>query len=304
MSPGSFTCQPKKNEGARCSSDNECKTSLMCVSGLCQELYYLGYGESSSKSTYCSPPLTLQSGKCLPVNSASCNSDIECPFNHYCSSTNSQCTPYANVADECFEDKLCAIGLSCLDNACSEDYTVPLNSNCYNQNSNCNATLYCESSSNTCKTATPTPGSNNCVSGNKCQDFEVCDCSTTKCRSTQSFSSECQSLLIALDKCLVDNKCTSVANQFGSQSCLMKDCGKLKCQYMSKCQFGSCGQSYSPFVCSGYLQPDTPTPTATTPSPTTPPNNSDSDVSSVDTLHSISNLLLLYLVILQFVLFV
>lgn len=198
-------CYPRKDKGTACSgnTNNECKTGLYCVDGVCCD------GTCDGLCQACTNALTGQaSGSCKPVlansNTGECsdNGAATCGQNGKCDGTGA-CQKYASgttcVAASCATSTSryntdtcngtgscidggttnCATGYSCIGGVCQTSCT---------DDTQCASAYYCDTASKQCVADKTSGGScardQMCAGNANCVDGVCCDSSCTgTCRS-------------------------------------------------------------------------------------------------------------------------
>ncbi|KAN0038559.1 hypothetical protein ACTA71_000738 [Dictyostelium dimigraforme] len=265
------SCYPNQGKyGDRCQIGNQ---------GFCGYQMICDFPFNISSPPMCVGFKTLQPGeKCISdseCDSLKCDKEklicIEnqhsCNPNTYWSGTT--CVNILNTGDNCTSDSQCSIFDTCNNGICIEKYSL-------NENSSCVSDYVCDiSNSLTCtegkcqvlkKSNTTNCQVDGCLAG-----YEYCNCDSGECEQSKLFNSECKNIQYQLDAC-VYGRCVYTGGYISINSCVMKNCGSLVCEYHSKCTNGPCDNNNSSFCISN----------TNTPNNNTLPNNPTNSSESID----------------------
>ncbi|KYQ91496.1 paramecium surface antigen repeat-containing protein [Tieghemostelium lacteum] len=225
----SSKCLPRKNIGETCDDSYYCLTGLVCTGSssakTCQAQAYLAEGEECTSYEQCYPGFNCEGtpNKVCTMPASGCDgSELSCPLNKYCNTTTHTCeNSISNEGAVCIFPSLpCTLGMSCV-GTCKRLFNGTLNSAChYDSDCNWNENLYCGNNQKCTKIVNET---------GVCQDLNCpkntqCKCSSSMCEASSFTTGECQSAIIKLNQCQINNDCSSVPHPEFAQSCLMKKC--------------------------------------------------------------------------------
>jgi len=223
--------------GDPCTSNKQCPTpptaqlpiagsiSMACISNTCQYLYMVGDSCSSNADCHGDYGITCDThtGKCvgLPLG-ANCGGGV-CNLGLYCKYPPIQCVPKIAEGGKCEYAYECLGGLACTNGACTQPFSLPLNSNCLS-NLDCQTNLICGFE----KTCVVPSALKQCTSNSQCTESkeDYCLCSKFSgdqfCAVSGSNYWPCPSEGNELFNCLNSYNCTSPSD--APQSCCRLNC--------------------------------------------------------------------------------